>query len=64
MLLWGSSLAVKWLELSLNRIMKYNEKPPILISFFRLGHIAKLCGKSYVKKYIELSSWIKWKLKS
>ena len=51
-------------ELSLNRIMKYNEKPPILISFFRLGHIAKLCGKSYVKKYIELSSWIKWKLKS
>lgn len=47
-----------------NRIMKYNEKPPILISFFRPGHIAKLCGKSYVKKYIELSSWIKWKLKS
>lgn len=57
----GEKRYIKMVE---NRIMKYNEKPPILISFFRPGHIAKLCGKSYVKKYIELSSWIKWKLKS
>lgn len=40
---------IKMVELSLNRIMKYSENPPILISFFRPGHIAKLCGKSYVK---------------